>query len=231
MFSKKSLISIALVLAGTSAIAAAQNDRVLRGNGITVSGTHAKMTFVIEPGRPSPTKTKLNDSGLVTIFSNLAAKYPKGAYWCCGGFNVTGPTQGEQWMAGAFTPRANHTVTRLEIAVGWSQQGTNGVVVSLNLDSNGVPGKVLKKWNASGLPRFGDCCRLLVESDGAGIPVSGGKQYWVVLSTNSSEMDTVDGWNFNDTDQVDMVTDASFTGTKWTVFQTAQGVAFAVKGN
>ena len=233
MFSKKSLISTTLVLAGASAIAAAQNDRVLRGNGITVLGTHAKMTFVIEPGRSSPAKTKLNDSGLVTIFSNLAAKYPKGEYWCCGGYNVMGPGQnlGEQWMAGAFTPRTNHTVTRLEIAVGWSQQGPNGVVVSLNLDNNGVPGKVLKKWNASGLPRFGDCCRLLVESDGAGIPVSGGKQYWVVLSTNSSEKDTVDGWNFNDTDQVDMVTDASFTGTKWTVFQTTQGVAFAVKGN
>jgi hypothetical protein len=233
MFSKRSLVSIALVFAGATAIAAAQNDGVVRGNTIMVLGKHATMTFVTEPGPSSPTRTKLNDSGLVTIFSNLAAKYPKGAYWCCGGYNVMGPGQnlGEQWMAGAFKPAADHTVTRLEVAVGWSQEGTNGVVVSLNLDSNGVPGKVLKKWNASGLPRFGDCCRLLVESDSAGIPVSAGKQYWVVLSTNSTEKNTVDGWNFDDTNQVDLVTVAFYTNHKWTLLQTTQGVAFAVKGN
>jgi hypothetical protein len=51
------------------------------------------------------------------------------------------------------------------------------------------------------------------------------------LSTNSKEKDTVDGWNFNDTNQVDAATDASFSSNKWTVFQTTQAVAFAVKGS
>jgi len=181
----------------------------------------------------SQTANHLKDSGLVTIFSNLASKYPKGQYWCCSGYNVMGPSQGEQWMAAAFTPAANHTVTRIEVAVGYSQGKTNGVVVSLNSDKNGVPGKALKTWNASGLPRFGTCCMLVAKSDSAGIPVSAGKQYWVVLSTNSHELDTVDAWNVIDSNQVDAATVATFPGNnnQWNAFQTTPGLGFAVKGS
>jgi hypothetical protein len=233
MFPKKLLVCTALAFASATAIVAAQNDVVSHGVGTTVRGSHAIMTVVAEPAPSSPTRTKLNDSGLVTIYSNLAEKYPKGEYWCCGGYNVMGPGQnaGEQWMAGAFTPHADHTVTRIEVAVGYSGQGPNGVVLSLNRDNKGVPGKPLKTWNASGLPTFGTCCGLVVKSDASGIPVSAGKRYWIVLSTNSKEKDTVDGWNFNDTNQVDAATDASFSSNKWTVFQTTQAVAFAVKGS
>jgi hypothetical protein len=232
MFPKKLLVATALLFASAGVTAAAQNDVVLQGNRTTVWGKHARITIVTEPAPPS-TRTNLNDSGLITIYSNLAAKYPKGQYWCCAGYNVMGPGQnlGEQWMAGAFTPAADHTVTRIEVAVGYSQQGPNGVVLSLNSDNNGVPGKALKTWNASGLPRFGDCCGLVVKSDSSGIPVSAGKQYWVVLTTNSKEKNTVDGWNFNDTNQVDSATVASYSNNKWTVFQTTQAVGFAVLGS
>jgi hypothetical protein len=230
--SKRLLVSTVLVLAGMAAVVFAQNSSAVKGNGTTVWGQHARMTIVANPA-PSMRKTAVNDSGLVTIFSNLATKYPKGEYWCCTGYNVMGPSQGEQWMAAAFTPRADHTVTRIEIAAGWSQTGANGVVISLNLDSNGVPGKPLKTWNATGLPRFGTCCTLVVKSDSAGIPVSAGKQYWVVLSTNSKESDTVDGWNVIDSNQVDPATVATFPGTnnKWNAFQTTPGLGFAVKGS
>jgi len=234
MFSKKLRVSALLLLAGVTAVGVAQNDGSARSNGATIWGKHARMTIVAEPAT-THTTTQLKDSGLVTIFSNLAAKYPKGQYWCCTGYNVMGPSSGigEQWMAAAFTPAVDHTVTRIEVAVGYSQQGTNGVVLSLNRDNNGVPGKALKTWNASGLPRFGDCCALVVKSDSAGIPVSAGKQYWVVLSTNSNEKDTVDGWNVIDSNQVDPATVATFPGTnnQWNAFQTTPGLAFAVKGS
>jgi hypothetical protein len=234
MFSKKLLVLTTLLFAGATLIAAAQNDGATSGHGITVWGKHARMTLVPEPPA-SRTRPNLRDSGLVTIFSNLAAKYPKGEYWCCTGYNVMGSQSGvgEQWMAAAFAPSADHTVTRIEVAAGWSQQGPNGVVVSLRRDSNGVPGKALKSWNVSGLPRFGDCCGLVVASDAAGIPVSAGKQYWIVLSTNGNETNTVDGWNVVDTDQVDSATVATFPGTnnQWNAFQTTPGLAFAVKGS
>ena len=233
MFSRKLLVSMGLVFAGAMAILAAQNN-VLRGNGTMVWGKHARITVVTDPA-PSIATTNLNDAGLITIFSNLGAAYPKGEYWCCTGYNVMGQNSGagEQWMAAAFTPAADHTVTKIEVAVGYSQQGTNGVVLSLNLDNNGVPGKALKTWNASGLPRFGTCCGLVVKTESAGIPVSAGKQYWVVLSTNSKEQDTVDGWNVIDTNQVDAATVATFPGTnnQWNAFQTTPGLAFAVKGS
>jgi hypothetical protein len=232
MFSKKLLISAILLLVGVTAIGAAQNDGSVRSNGAMIWGKHARMTVVAEPAT-TRTTTHLKDSGLVTIFSNLAAKYPKGEYWCCSGYNVMGPAQGEQWMAAAFTPAADHTVTTIEVAVGYSQGQTNGVVISLNRDNSGVPGKALKTWNASGLPRFGTCCTLVAKSDSAGIPVSAGKQYWVVLSTNSHESDTVDAWNVIDTNQVDSATVATFPGTNnhWNAFQTTPGLGFAVKGS
>jgi hypothetical protein len=232
MFSKQFLVSVVLLLNGATAITVAQNDLAVRNNGAMIWGKHARMTLVAEPAL-TRTTANFKDSGLVTIFSNLAAKYPKGQYWCCSGYNVMGPSQGEQWMAAAFTPAADHTVTTIEVAVGYSQGKTNGVVLSLNSDNNGVPGKALKTWNASGLPRFGTCCTLVVKSDSAGIPVSAGKQYWVVLSTNSHELDTVDAWNVIDTDQVDSATVATYPGTsnKWETFQTTPGLGFAIKGS
>jgi hypothetical protein len=232
MFSKKLLVSAALMFAGAMALVVAQNDVVLGGNGTTLWGKHARMTVVTESDL-SITRMPINDSGLITIFSNLAAVYPKGEYWCCSGYNVMGPAQGEQWMAASFTPGANHTVTRIQVAVGFSQGKTNGVVLSLNDDNNGVPGKALKTWNASNLPRFGTCCGLVVKSDSAGIPVSAGTRYWVVLSTNSNELDTVDAWNVTDANQVDSATVATYPGTnnKWNAFQTTPGLAFAVKGS
>jgi hypothetical protein len=232
MFSKRFLVSAVLLLAGATAIAGAPSNVALRNNGTMIWGRHARMTVVAEPAR-SRTAPILKDSGLVTIFSNLAAKYPKGQYWCCSGYNVMGPAEGEQWMAAAFTPAADHTVTTIEVAVGYSQGKTNGVVLSLNSDNNGLPGKSLKTWNASGLPRFGTCCTLVVKSDSAGIPVSGGKQYWVVLSTNSKEQDTVDAWNVIDRNQVDAATVATYPGNnhQWNAFQTTPGLGFAVKGS
>jgi len=234
MFAKKFPISTVLLFACAMATAVAQNDAAWRSKGTTVWGPHARMTVVTEPPR-SRTAANLKDAGLVTIFSNLAAKYPKGQYWCCTGYNVMGSNSGvgEQWMAAAFTPAADHTVTRIEVAVGYSQGTINGVVLSLFSDNNGVPGNALKTWNASNLPMFGTCCALVVKSDSAGIPVSAGKQYWVVLSTNSKEQDTVDAWSVIDSDQEDAATVATFPGTnnKWNAFQTTPGLGFAVKGS
>jgi hypothetical protein len=198
--------------------------------GISISGKDAKMTIV--PGAMHPfTGEDSDDPGPGTIFSNLASKYPKGVYWCCSGYNVMGPNSGagEQWMAGAFTPDSDRTVTKIEVAAGWSE-GTNGIVISLNNDNNGMPGQALKTWNVSDLPFFGTCCTLLKVSS-QGIPVTGGQQYWVMLRTNNSELNTVDAWNVSDADQVDQATIASFSGNEWNVFQAAPGVAFAVKGN
>jgi hypothetical protein len=157
---KNTTILIALTLAcfGFSPQARAVCPDGCDTSGISISGEHAKMTIV--PGAMLPfTGEDSNDPGLVTIFSNLASKYPKGVYWCCAGYNVMGPNSGagEQWMAAAFTPDADRTVTKIEVSAGWSE-GTNGIVISLNNDNNGMPGQALETWNVSHLPFFGTCC-------------------------------------------------------------------------
>src|SRR5689334_3027390 len=111
MFSKISY-SAALIMAIVG-IARAQDVAASRSSGQAVLGKHARMTIVTEPTGPRAT-SHLKDAGLVTIFNNLASKYPKGQYWCCTGYNVMGLSEGEQWMAAAFTPAADHTVTTIE---------------------------------------------------------------------------------------------------------------------
>ena len=230
----KFVVCMGIVLLGVAgAGAASENTAGSWANPVFVQGPHAKMTVLPGAAVQNVAEPNNNRSGLVTIFSSLATKYPKGVYWCCTGYNVMGANSGVgvQWMGGAFTPHANRTVTEIEVAAGYSGQGPNGVVISLNEDKDGVPGKALKSWNVKNLPTFGTCCVTVVEKDRNGIAVSAGKPYWVVLSTSSNESDTVDGWNVSDADQVDQADTASWDGSIWHPFQTAPGVAFAVRGN
>ena len=224
------LIATAFALSAGAAAAGDGRDVLFP---ITIQGPHAKMSILAGAAAPTPMSANKDGKAQVTIFSSLASKYPKGVYWCCSGYNVMGSNSGVgvQWMGGAFTPAANHTLTRVEVAVGYSGQGPNGVVISVNEDEGGFPGKVLKKWNVSGLPVFGTCCTTVVKTDKTGIALTGGEQYWIVASTGSGEADTVDGWNVSDADQIDQATTASWDGTIWHVFQTAPGLAFAVEGS
>jgi hypothetical protein len=253
MVSKKFLISTTVMLASACSIAGAQNAPVVKGNvkanGTTVWGKHAAMTVVTESPRSiartiaksitstnsNGTKTNTPDAGTVKIFSNLASEYPNGEFWCCTGYNIMGPSSGigEQWMAAAFTPYANRNVTKITVAAGFSQGTVNGVVLGLKDDNNGIPGKWLKSWTISGLPRFGTCCALVTGSDTAGIPVTGGQQYWVILKTDATQLDTVDAWNVDDTDQVYPRKIAVFPGAHnaWYVFRATPGLAFSVEGN
>ena len=254
MFSKKFLISTTVMLASAWSIAGAQNASAVKGNvkgnGTIVWGKHAAMTVVTEAPRSlasrsitktitstnsNATKTNIPDSGLVKIFSNLASEYPNGEFWCCTGYNIMGPSSGvgEQWMAAAFTAHANHTATKITVAVGYSQGTINGAVLGLKSDNNGIPGTWLKSWTLSGLPTFGTCCALVSGSDTSGIPLIAGQQYWVVLKTNASQLDTVDAWNVDDTDQVHPRKLAVFPGAHhaWYVFKATPGLAFSVEGS
>jgi hypothetical protein len=178
----------------------------------------------------------------VTIVSNLAS-YRSGRYWAFEGSPVTGPDgeRGfpENWRAVAFSPRANHTATVIEVAVGLVS-GTNGLVLSLNRDKKGVPGSAMATTQLSNLPAFGTCCTIETATLAKGTPLKAGTQYWVVVSTNSSENTTNATWMFNDTDQVDSFLEASYcpsdcgSASGWTPYQsdtvTGSALAYAVLG-
>ena len=234
MFKRAFLTLTVLALASLTAFAASKEGVVVSKDGRTTIAT--KRTA-------SVARVVSNDAGLVSIFDNIGTAYPKGSYWCCEGYTITGPTAlsgfPEYWEAGAFTPSANHTVTKVKVAVGFVE-GTNGLVLGLYSDSGGVPGKALKTWNLSGLPNFGSCCVVESKSDATGIAVTAGTQYWVVLKTNAKETTTWAAFNVNDTDQIDPAPTAFYcsqdaggscgTNDAWTASQSVPGPAFAVLG-
>lgn len=140
-------------------------------------------------------------SGLTMLYNN-ASNYPLGVYWCCSGYTISGSSSaiGATYAdAMPFTPSVNATVTHIGVSVGYVS-GDNEVTVSLNSDSDGLPGSSLGSFTASNLPIFGDCCQAVVESV-AGIPVTAGTQYWIVVQTTTPSSTTWAAWNENDTNQ------------------------------
>lgn len=177
---------VALAAAGRHGIVASQDGRQT----IATHGPSSHIKPWIEP-----------DAGLTTIAGNLS-KYQNGVFFCCYGFTISGPTSiigSTYWAAVPFTPTANSTVKKVEVAVGYVT-GTNGVTVSVNADAGGVPGAQLAGGNFTGLENYGDCCQLVVASGHGGVAVNQGTQYWVVVSTSSGTSDTWDAWAFNSTD-------------------------------
>ena len=136
-------------------------------------------------------------STLVKIYSNLGTG--SHVYNSIAGYGILGPDAGQPWpesVGCGFRPKADHTVTEIQVVATYVQ-GTNTLVVSLNEDNNGIPGKALHTWRFSNLPTFGSCCTLQSAKYAKGIPVKKGKLYWVVLSPQQKFKDTYDVWNNN----------------------------------
>jgi hypothetical protein len=143
------------------------------------------------------------DASLKTIAGNLS-DYPYGVFFCCYGDYITGLTNllvvvPEYWQAVPFTPAANMTVKEVDASVVWDE-GTNAVVLSLNSDSSGLPGKAIHTWNVKNLATIGSCCQLATGKSKTGIAVKKGTQYWVVVSTNSNDSNIFAAWEVNSTD-------------------------------
>lgn len=137
-------------------------------------------------------------ASLVTIYSNLGTG--TNVYNGAAGTGVLGrnvPNQPfPEWVANGFTPTANHTVTEIQVGVSWVE-GANTVILSLNEDNGGKPGKTLFITQFTNLPTFGNCCTLETASFTTGVPVTQGTQYWVVLRTSPTNQGTWNVWNNN----------------------------------
>jgi hypothetical protein len=189
------------------------------GEAIKLNGGR-NVISVTAPSQPI-TPAVRQSPGLVTIYSNLG----KGGkvYNQNAGVGVLGNDAGQmlpEMVGTAFRPKADHVVT--EIQVGATHvQGTNVLVVSLNQDNKGVPGKVLHTWHFSNLPVFGSCCTLQTAKYAKGIPVKKGKLYWVVLRPQVKFQDTYDVWDDNYAEK--QGTWANNTGTGWNASYQALG--------
>jgi hypothetical protein len=227
MLSRALVAVAALPLAATATLAAAPRGPIGPNAIITTPGGLAIAT---RPPALHYSQAPIARPGLTKIFDNLS-KYPDGVYWCCTSFIISGPDSefgSQSWIGAPFTPGASLTVTEIVLGLG-IDSGKNAVVVTLNDDKDGLPGKELASATASNLPDFPGCCGVTrVKFDGA--PVAAGQQYWVVVKTNSKNTNTLAAWNFNDTEQVIEGADAVNDGSGWQPLESLAGPAFRVLG-
>jgi hypothetical protein len=236
---RKTLMGV-LTVAGTAALVSAVSAAAL-GSGLNgplgpigiVHGSDGQMTFTTSPANGTATGSHIEylKPGENVIFSNLGKKYPDAIFSCCGGPGLNGPNWGggQQWVAGAFTPSSNVTVTRIALGLGYVS-GTNSAIVTLNSDDNGLPGTQLASFKIRNIPPSGSCCTLTEVRDRAGTPLTAGEQYWVVATT-TADSNLFAIWNQNTTEQIHFLTNAHNNGQGWKLGYFYPGMAFGVFGH
>ncbi len=180
-------------------LAAAMSASAVDRSNYTIVGRHVVIKHPVTPVKPN---FWYRDAKLTTIASTLST-YEFGVYFCCYNYYVTGSSNTigvpEYWEAAPFTPSANISATEVDASVVWAE-GTNEIVLGLYSDSKGLPGKALHTWHVKNIPIFASCCDLATGKSAAGIPLTKGKQYWVVVKTDSNDSDIFAGWDANTTD-------------------------------
>jgi hypothetical protein len=186
----RSLVCFLLLV--VSALAADRSNYIITEKGVVVKNPSKVITPNVWKSEPA----------LTTVAGNLS-DFPFGVYFALYNYYVTGSANtigvAEYWQGVPFTPSANVTVMEVDASVVWAE-GTNEVVLSLYSDANGLPGKPIHTWHVKNLASFGTCCQLAKGKSTLGIPLSGGKQYWFVTKTDSTDTDTFAGWDLNTTD-------------------------------
>ena len=110
-------------------------------------------------------------------------------------------------------------------------KGPDAVDIDLYADASGVPGTLLKSFNATNLTGNAGCCGFAVGKDKQGIPVTGGTPYWIAVTTDANGTDTFANWMFNSSDQLDALPSAVNKGSGWVTNGGAVPAAsFAVYG-
>src|SRR5207248_343469 len=91
MLGRLSCAAFALAFAGTAALGADPGTIVSTKGGAKFLLNDGRVSL-LNPPQAQFTRPPRTDAQLLTIFSNLAPKYPNGIYWCCNGWNIFGPT-------------------------------------------------------------------------------------------------------------------------------------------
>jgi len=188
-----SLLCLALViLASLTAIAADDTGVTLTRDGRLAIATKAPTTAA--PAHINPP---------ATISGNLS-DFPFGTFFCCFGNTIAGINSAlgfEVWVAIPFTPAKTMRVHQVEASVGWIVNTDTNFLLGVFKDASGVPGAPIKNFKAVAANQYGSCCTLVTEKSKAGISVTGGTQYWLVVNTDDKNHGTFFGaWAFNSTD-------------------------------
>jgi hypothetical protein len=217
------LLAFGLISAAHASANAVAQTMPAKPSGVIAGAVANDQASAVYDAPPPPAGPK--------ITSNFA-KYTKGRYNCCFGFQVSGGVSSHQWLAVPFTPATNTTVKTISVALGY-RSGTNKAVITLNSDSGGVPGTTLGTFAVSGLPNFGatgTCCVITTVTSAGGIAVTGGHTYWVVVKTDSLSTTFVGVWNGNVINQTGNQSGALNQTGSWATTSFKPGLAFSVYG-
>jgi hypothetical protein len=131
---------------------------------------------------------------LKVIYSNFNDD-PKERYDQSYGWSVQGKGAGVlSILAMPFTPAQDSTIRRIKVALEF-QRGDNSLMVGVRADANGLPGDLLGQVEMTDLPPDTyDCCEVGSVTLVDGIPVSAGKQYWLVAHAKG---DSDFRWNWS----------------------------------
>jgi hypothetical protein len=170
--------------------------------------------------------------GLVPLVDTIGWAYPKGRYMADYGFWVAGENSSveyQYWEAVPFTPKADAVLYEVDLAL-HHLDGFGGIVVSITEDANGVPGTALVSYKvAHPSPEAPECCGLVRLFNDTGLPVRGGTQYWLSLTTEARSQER-SLWNFSVVDQVCQKPYAYNDGTSWSAYTSNVTPAFAIFG-
>lgn len=192
------------------------------------------MAYLSAAPAASTTASSDDDTTSTALFSTLA-DYKHGKYWCCEAYVVEGPvdSSGEpetEWrVAAPFTLAADSTVDSVAVPIQYGWGNTTDVVVSIREDKKGHPGSIVEKWKLKKLSD-GGCCTLKTVSIDP-VALSGGTQYWLEVSTESTS-DIFAMWPVTYTDQVNSFTIAQYNSNNgaWTTTSITPNLAFAIYG-
>lgn len=212
---KISIVTLAMItLIGWNSNALADGSLRVITRVVSKPGQPPLVSLRPENRDPMVARDDSEDAGLIKI-ANTFTQSANSPYWGWLGYAAFGPGPGagngtEWWLATAFTPKANHLATRVEVAAEYDY-GTNGIVLGLYDDAGGLPGNQLHNWQLTNLPHA-VCCTVVGGSDNRGIPLTGGKQYWVVLRTNAKDSGAVVVWALTE------FADVQKHGSSWALY-------------
>ena len=127
----------------------------------------------------------------VTYVYQTIAKNKKGAYFCCYGNTISGPSSffgAAYGVAEQFVLSADASITHLAAAVGYVS-GDDSVTLTLYADNgNNSPGSKLAQGKGTTSTAFGFCCGI-TKAKIKSTSLKANTPYWVAITTTGSNFE------------------------------------------
>jgi hypothetical protein len=144
-------------------------------------------------------------------------KDPNGAYFCCYGSTLSGPSSffGEAYgVAEQFKLKSAASVSELAAAVGYVS-GDDSVTLTLYADNgSNSPGAMLAQGTGTSTTEFGFCCGITTASISS-TSLSANTPYWVAITTTGSNYEAAPFQVYNEVNDYVYLSYTTNGGSSW----------------